>query len=397
MSAIHLRRQALIHVRCLCSSATSSEKPKALTFNYARSRISRTKDLDEVIDIFNSVRELPNVAGSRFVQDIVVHRLISAERFSDIETLLENQKMHPNIKLESFTTSLIICYGKAKMVDRAIKTYQQMDDHGTPRTVTSFNALLTACREAGEFNKVTELFAEIPAKFGLTPTQVSYGILIKSICEMGSPDKAYEILKDMKEKDVKINTVIYTTLIDAFYKNQKPEEARKVWEEMVKMGCSPDRPAYNSRLLYVANHGNLEEALKIIEEMEASELKPDAPTYTFLLSCYCKNGKGEEAKKVYETMVAKACYPTVQTYRIYVNHLCENAKYDLGLEIFMESVKRNRVPPFKTATLLIEGLAKNGKVDEAKELIKTVKNRYAPNMSTSWVKLEAELGLSKSD
>ncbi|ERN07844.1 hypothetical protein AMTR_s00012p00200050 [Amborella trichopoda] len=65
--------------------------------------------------------------------------------------------MHPNIKLESLTNSLIIYYGKVKMVDRAIKTYHQMDDHGTPGTVTSFNALLTTCREAGEFNKLIEM------------------------------------------------------------------------------------------------------------------------------------------------------------------------------------------------------------------------------------------------
>ncbi|KAL4186182.1 hypothetical protein AMTRI_Chr09g12940 [Amborella trichopoda] len=398
MSSLCLRRRALLQAQSFCTSANG----ETLTFSAARRKLRCTSEPSEVINIFNAVQKLNGIAGARSVRDLAVRRLVKAQRFSDIETLLENQKKHPNAKVEKFLSDVILAYGRAKMPDQAIKTFYQMDELGCPRTVGSFNALLTALKDAEKFDRIIELFDEIPSKFGITSSSVSYSIVLKSLCDSGSPDKAYEKLKEMKEKGIKVTNISYTTLIDGFYKKKKPEEAEKIWDEMVKNGCSLDTPAYNAKLIYIANHGKPEEALKLLEEMGASNVKPDALSYNFLLMCYLKNGEKEEAKKVYEEMGRKGCYPDQVTYRIFMRYLVQKNDYDLGLEVCKKCVRRRKVPNFQIVSNLITGLVKNLKEEEAKQLIKMINDIFPPNVFPSnvlpdWRKLEAQFGLNKKE
>ncbi|KAL4186181.1 hypothetical protein AMTRI_Chr09g12930 [Amborella trichopoda] len=399
MSSLCLRRRAFLQAHRFCTSATLSENTDTLTFNVARRKLRYTSEPSKVIDIFNSVQELNGVAGARAVRDLVVRRLVKSQRFSDIETLLENQKKHPHAKVERFLSDVILAYGRAKMADQAIKTFYQMDELGCPRTVSSFNVLLTALKDSEKFDRVTELFDEIPTKFGISPDHFSYSIFLKSLCDSGSPDKAYEKLKEMNEKGITVTNISYTTLIDGFYKKKKPEEAEKIWDEMVKNGCSLDTPAYNAKLIYIANHGKPEEALKLLGEMEASNVKPDALSYNFLLMCYLKNGEKEEAKKVYEEMASnsKGCYPNQMTYRIFMRYLVQKKDYDLALEVCKESIRRRKAPKFQTVSDLIKGLVKNSKEEEAKQVIKMVHDTLPPNVLHAWKKFEAQLDLNKKE
>ncbi|MCE5166996.1 hypothetical protein HAX54_033029, partial [Datura stramonium] len=102
-----------------------------------------------------------------------------------------------------------------------------MDDLGTPRSATSFNVLLSACVQSKLYDRVAQLFDEIPVKYGFLPDKVSYGILIRSYCEMGSPEMAMERLKEMEEKGVEITIVTLTTILHSFYKKGKSDEAEK--------------------------------------------------------------------------------------------------------------------------------------------------------------------------
>ncbi|CAH8369890.1 unnamed protein product [Eruca vesicaria subsp. sativa] len=100
--------------------------------------------------------------------ELTVCRLAKSNRFSDVEALIESCKKDPQIKTE-------------------------MEQLGAPRSVVSFNALLTACLHSDLFKRVPHLFDEMPQRYNnITLDKVSYGMLIKSYCDAGSVDKAME-------------------------------------------------------------------------------------------------------------------------------------------------------------------------------------------------------------
>lgn len=271
-----------------------------------------------------------------------------------------------------------------------------MDDLGTPRSAVSFNALLSACNQSKMFNKVPQLFEEIPRKYNVSPDKVSYGILVKSYCEAGSPETAVGIFKEMEEKGVEITAVTFTTILGALYKNGKSEEAEKYWNEMVKKGCEIDVAAYNVRIMY-AHGGEPESVMALINEMSNAGLKPDAISYNYLMTCYLKNGMMDEAKAVYEGLEGNGCNPNAATFRTLIYYLCRNEDYEKGYKVFKESVKVHKIPDFVTMRNLVEGLVKKKKMKAAKGLIRTIKKKFPPNVVNAWTRVEEELGLSSVD
>lgn len=282
------------------------------------------------------------------------------------------------------------------MFDHAMRTFDQMDELGTPRSAVSFNALLAACNHSKLFDKVPQLFDEMPKRYRFSPDKISYGILVKSYCAAGSPEKAVEILKEMEEKRVEITAVTFTTILDALYRQGKSEEAEKLWDVMVENGCEIDVAAYNVRIMY-AHGGDPENVKALINEISNVGLKPDTISYNYLMTCYCKSGMMDEAKEVYEGLEENGCNPNAATFRTLVYYLCRNGDYEKGYKVFKESVKVHKIPDFATMKNLVEGLVEKKKMKEAKGLIRTIKKKFPPNVVKTWIKFEEKLGLASVD
>ncbi|XP_022775298.1 pentatricopeptide repeat-containing protein At4g36680, mitochondrial-like [Durio zibethinus] len=396
-SSIPLRLRHLRHLST-AATATTSSSSSSISISKAKSKLRTEYDPDKALEIYSSVsKHYSSPSSSRYAQDLTVRRLAKSRRFSDIESLVESHKTDPKISEEPFLSTLIRSYGIAGMLDHAIKTFHQMDQFGTPRSSISFNSLLSACNQSRQFDKVPQLFDEIPKKYsGVSPDKVSYGILIKSYCEAGHAEKGIEVLREMERKSVEVNAVTLTTILNALYKKGKEEEAEKLWSEMMKNGCELDVASYNVRIMNFQG-GEPEKVRELIDEMSTMGLKPDTISYNYLMTCYCKNGMLDEAKKVYEGLEGNGCNPNAATFRTLVFYLCLNGLYEQGYKVFKESVRLHKIPDFNTLKHLVEGLVKNKKIKEAKGLIRTVKKKFPPNFLNAWKKLEVELGLVSSN
>ncbi|CAI9781012.1 unnamed protein product [Fraxinus pennsylvanica] len=398
---------ALRHARHLCTTtvaaaaATAAKLSAPLSISQTKSKLRHEYDPDMALQIYSSFTSSNTHSSSassvRYAQEFTVRRLAKSHRFSDIESFLESHKTLPQITEEAFLASLIRSYGVAGMFENALKTFDEMNSLGTPRSSLSFNALLTACVHSKLFDRVPTYFSEIPAKNGFSPDKFSFGILIKAYCEMGSPEMAIEKLSEMEEKGIEVTPVTFTTILHGLYKKGRSEEAERFWDERVtKKGCVPDVGAYNVRLMHI-HGGEVEGVTRLIDEMCNAGIKPDAISYNYLMTCYCKNGMMDEAKKVYDELGSKCCNPNTTTFRTLVFHLCEQGRYVTGYKVFKESVKLHKIPDFNTLKYLAEGLAKNGHTNELKAMIRTMNKKFPPNLLKAWGKLVEDLGLAPID
>ncbi|TMX01876.1 hypothetical protein EJD97_023302 [Solanum chilense] len=393
--ARHLSTSAAAAATTTATAAASSTAGATISISKAKSKLKSEHDPDKALKIYSSVsNHYTSPLSSRYAQEYTVKRLAKSHRFSDIEAFLESHKDDKKITQEPFLSSIIRSYGLAGMFDQALKTYLQMDDLGTPRSAVSFNVLLSACVNSKFYDRVPQLFDEMPKKHGFLPDKVSYGVLIRSYCEMGKPELAMEKLKEMEEKGVEITAVTFTTILNSLYKRGRCDEAEKVWNEMVKRGCGPDVGAYNVKIMNIQG-GDPEGVKVLIEEMSNVGLKPDTISYTYLMSCYCRNGMMDEAEKVYEDLETKGCNPNASTFRTLIFYLCKNEQFETGYKVFRESVRANKIPDVNTLKYLVHGLAKNSKAKEAKEMIRTMKKKFPANVVKVWTKIEEELGLAK--
>ncbi|XP_057951170.1 small ribosomal subunit protein mL103 (rPPR7)-like [Malania oleifera] len=379
------------HVRHFCAATNST-----ISISKAKAKLRSEYDPDKALEIYSSVSDhYTSPVSSRYAQEFTVRRLAKSRRFDDIETLIESHKKDPKITHEPYLSTLIRSYGRAGMFDHALKTYNQMDELGTPRSVISFNALLSACNQSKLFDQVPKLFSEIPHKFNILPDKISYGILVKSFCESGTLEKAIATLEEMEEKGIEVTAITFTTVLDGLYKKGESETAEKLWNDMVAKGCSLDVACYNVRIVYA--HGGSPEGVKaLIEEMSDAGLKPDTISYNYLMTSYCKGGMMEEAKKVYGELESNGCHPNAATFRTLIFYLCRAGDFEEGYKVFKNSVKLHKIPDFGTLKHLLEGLVKKSKIKEAKGLTRTVKKKFPSNFLNAWKKLEENLGLTSA-
>nr|XP_043632872.1 pentatricopeptide repeat-containing protein At4g36680, mitochondrial [Erigeron canadensis] len=380
-------------------AATTVTNPTPMTISKAKSKLRTEHDTDKALDIYSTVQSNHSTSSpgsAHHAQQITVRRLAKSHRFSDIETLIESHKNDPRVTDEGFLSSLIRSYGIAGMFDNALKTYTQMEITKTPRSALSFNALLTACVNSKKFDNAPQLFDEMPVKYGFKPDDYSYGILVKSYCDAGKPEKGMEKLKEMDEMGVKVSGVTYTSIIHSLYKKGNVTEAERVWDEMVSRGCVIDVAAHNVRLMNAAD-GEPEDVKRMIEEMISAGLKPDTISYNYLMTCYCRKGMMREAKEVYDKLEEHCCNPNAATFRTLVYHLCKNEQFETGYKVFKHSVKVNKIPDFNTLKYLVEGLAKKSRTKDAKGMIRTMRKKFPPNLLVAWAKIEKDLGLASTE
>ncbi|XP_010531018.1 PREDICTED: pentatricopeptide repeat-containing protein At4g36680, mitochondrial isoform X2 [Tarenaya hassleriana] len=400
-------RLCLSRIRRLSSAAAApaaatstggSASSGSISVSKAKSKLRKVHDPDKALEIYSSVsNHYVSPVSSRYAQELTVRRLAKSRRFSDIEALIESHKNDPKIKEEPFLSTLIRSYGRAAMFDHAMRTYEQMEQFGTPRSAVSFNALLSACLHSELFERVPQLFEEIPQRYNITPDKISYGILIKAYCDSGSPEKALDTLRQMEAKGVEVTTIAFTTILGSLYKKGKVEEAENLWSEMEKKGCELDVAAYNVRVMN-AQKESPERVKELIEQMSNVGLKPDTISYNYLMTAYCQKGMMDEAKKVYEGLEEYGCCPNAATFRTLIFHLCLNGLHEQAYAVFKKSVSVHKIPDFNTLKHLAEGLVRKKKMDDAKGLARTVKKKFPPNFLKAWMKLEEDLGLtSKSN
>ncbi|XP_057514005.1 pentatricopeptide repeat-containing protein At3g13160, mitochondrial-like [Actinidia eriantha] len=306
--------------------------------------------------------------------ETTVRRLAAAQKFSDIEDILEHQKKYPDITNEGFVVRLICLYGKSGMFDHAQKLFDEMPQLKCERTVMSLNALLSACVSSKKFDKIGELLSEIPEKLSIKPDLISYNTVIKAFCEMGSFDSAYSVIEEMEKNGLEPDLITFNTLLDAFYRNERFSDAEKVWELMKEKNVVPNARSYNPKLRALVAGNRIPEASELIEEMGIKGIKPDVFSYSALIKGFYDNGMLEEAKEWYKEM-AKNDFKTLQvTFTKLGSLACEKGDFDFALELCKEAISQRCLVYSSMMQLVVDGLVKESKMEQAKELVELGKS-----------------------
>ncbi|PIN24148.1 hypothetical protein CDL12_03141 [Handroanthus impetiginosus] len=103
----------------------------------------------------------------------------------------------------------------------------------------------------------------------------------------------------------------------------------------------------------------------------------------------------DEAEKVYHDLLKlEGTKPNAATFRTLVFHLCKKGRYITAYKVFKQSVKVRKIPDFNTLKYLLEGLVKKGHMTEAKAMIRTMNEKFHPDLLKAWTKLSEDLGLA---
>jgi pentatricopeptide repeat protein len=261
------------------------------------------------------------------------------------------------------------------MFEHAQKVFDEMHDRKCARTVLSLNALLGAGLNSKKFDLVGEIFKELPKKLSIEPDLISYDMVIKAFCEMGSFDLAISMLDEMEKKGIEPDLITFKTLLHGLYGKCQFSDGGKIWDRMnVVLG---DR-SYNAKLLGLTLEKKTKEAVELVEEMKSKGVKPNLFSFNAVIKGFINEGNLEEAKLWYNKIGQSSLAPDRMIFNMLIPFFCEKGEVDLAFNLCKEILKRKFVVDVSLLQLVVDGLVKESKMEEANMLVELGKfNKYA--------------------
>lgn len=193
--------------------------------------------------------------------------------------------------------SLIHFYGSCGCLDLAQKVFDEMAE----RSLVSWNVLIEALVQFGEFDRALNLFNEMQNSFD--PDRYTMHSVISACAGLGSLALgvwAHAYLLKKVDLDAATEVLLKSSLVDMYCKCGSLELAQQVFERMRKRNVT----SWNYMILGFAMHGKAEAALQCFERMVRTEtFPPNSITFVGILSACKHRGMVAEGRKYFEMMV----------------------------------------------------------------------------------------------
>ncbi|OEL23221.1 Pentatricopeptide repeat-containing protein [Dichanthelium oligosanthes] len=339
--------------------------------------IFRERDPDKLVSQFVAASASQRFRDKHRVYEVAVSRLASFDRQDAIAAILDSQKPFLEASNEGFATRLVRLYGRASMPSQAAATF--LDLPAKHKSVMTFNALLAAYVDAGDFDALATAFQQIPASHPtIVPNVYSYNILISALCQKQDFSAALDVIPLMEKCGLTADHISFNTLLNGFYNSGRFDDVEKVWEMMKDRNIEPDTKSYNAKLRGLVSKGSIEDAIALIERMQKDGPKPDTVSYNELIRGYCKEGRLDEAKKVYDDLVKNECAPNRGTFHTLVPRFVEVGELDRALSCCHEVFSRKCKVQCSMLQGVVTALVDASRVEEAKRIVELGRMNYYP-------------------
>ncbi|KAK2395163.1 pentatricopeptide repeat-containing protein [Trifolium repens] len=266
---------------------------------------------------------------------------------------------------EDMFVALIEGYGRAGIVQEAVKIFQKLDK----KTVKSYDALFKVILRRGRYMMAKRVYNAM-LREGIEPTRHTYNILLWGMFLSLRLDTAVRFYEDMKSRGIEPDVVTYNTLIHGYFRFKKVDEAESLFAEMKEKNLMPTVISYTTMLKGCVDAGRVDRAVEVFEEMKNSGIKPNAVTYTTLLPGLCDADKLVEAGNVLGEMVERYIAPKDNSvFMKLINCQCKAGNLDDAVNVLKAMIRLSIPTEAGHYGVLIENFCKANVYDKAEKLL----------------------------
>ncbi|KAM4089389.1 hypothetical protein ACB094_07G148400 [Castanea mollissima] len=256
-------------------------------------------------------------------------------------------------------------YGKAGIVQEAVKIFQKMKELGVERTVESYDALFKVILRRGRYMMAKRYFNAMLNE-GIEPTRHTYNLMIWGFFLSLRLETAKRFYEDMKSRGISPYVVTYNTMINGYNRFKMMDEAEKLFTEMKGRNIGPTVISYTTMVKGYVSVGRVDDGLRLFDEMKSFGIKPNDVTYTTLLPGLCDAEKMPEARSILKEMVEKHIAPKDNS--IFMKLLtcqCKSSNLDAATDVLMAMIWLSIPTEAGHYGVLIENFCKAEDYDQA--------------------------------
>jgi pentatricopeptide repeat protein len=233
------------------------------------------------------------------------------------------------------------------------------------------NRALSVCMK----KNTTLHLAEVLAEEGLDPVDiVGYNILMKGFAVTGKADRCFQLYEELRTAGLSPTEVTFGILLDICFDSGRIDRAVATFEALRNSGLDLNKVHYTTFIKGLANAGQFETALSILEEMVRSQpaTQPDLVTYSTLVKAFAERGKVMDAIRVLEQMLLRGVSPDGVIFNIVLTGCCVSPMEPVQIAHVLHWLSRHGLKTSTTTmSILVKALCLNHAWDEALEMLQS--------------------------
>ncbi|KAK9276307.1 hypothetical protein L1049_005838 [Liquidambar formosana] len=210
--------------------------------------------------------------------------------------------------------TMISGYSKCGDVESAHKLFDQMDY----KDLLSFNAIIACYAQNSRPKEALHLFNKMLESYvNIEPDKMTLASVISACSQLGDLRFGSWIESYMNELKIEMDDHLATALIDLYVKCGSIDKAYELFRCLKRK----DLVAYTAMILGCGINGRAVDAIKLFEEMLDAQICPNLVTFTGLLTAYNHAGLVEEGYQCFNSMKERGFMPSADHYGIMVDLL----------------------------------------------------------------------------
>ena len=225
-----------------------------------------------------------------------------------------------------------------KKLEKVFKIFGDIKSHDIPLNSITFNTLMDACVEVGDFEKTLSLFDEMK-KIDIKPDIYTYAVIVKGLKGNKGRDNVqkaieiFEIVKNSKD-EIKIDEVLFNSVLDICIKNNNIEKAQEIFAEMKKSAITPSAITYSIMIKGYGNEKNLGKCYELYQELLSSGLIPNEVIFGCLMNCAVKCSNLELMVEIHQKMTEFNMKMNSVIYTTLIKGYAKMRKYENSFAIY---------------------------------------------------------------
>ncbi|KAI8812541.1 hypothetical protein BJ742DRAFT_866317 [Cladochytrium replicatum] len=264
-------------------------------------------------------------------------------------------------------------------------------DSPTGADLATFNYVIQTNGKVGRVDEAQEAFDMI-VQSGVTPDLRSYSYLMNAYASAGDLESCHRVFKSLRlaarsDPNLKLDIVVYGTLIKAQVKSGELEKAFKTYEQLKKLSkpkvggslkdstfdpaLRPNISIFTSLIKGCIKAGDLHRAWRTFDHMRSEVSIPDTYLYSLMIRACAYTKDAERALDLFREMTQeRQLAPTSITFNSLI-HACAS-RTDYYLECFNLFDQMTRIEGFRPTTrtfnVLLLAAARNGDIRRARSI-----------------------------
>lgn len=279
-------------------SLKANIKSNDITINTMLDILIKAGKIKRAWDLFDIMKEKYEVEPDKYSYSTIIKALryeldeSKLERAFGIVEYLKNKKSSNNDEI-IFNCLIDVCI-KLNLIDKAEKIFRDMKEIGISPSKITYAIMIKGYGQVYQLNKAFDIFEEMKTQ-NIPPNEIIYGCLLNACVRCANIEKVTEVYQEMKKFELDMNIVLYTTLIKAYTKVKNLNMALSVYEEMLNdKTISPNIVIHNAMLDCCVECNDVKKMSEIYDNIKNNAIngenapQPDLITYSTVIKGYAR-------------------------------------------------------------------------------------------------------------